>query len=323
MKAILMKNFGIENTELIEFNEEGVENEIKIRTKIAGLNPLDYNVINGKVVYGLNPMPHIPGSEIFGIVDEDGKNFKKGERVIIYNRIFDETCTNCISGNEYLCESGGIYGVVTNGGFREIIYLDPKYLFRVPETISDYVAASLPIGGLTSYHALNKADAKAGETMLVFGASGNTGIFLTQLGHMMGLEVIAVSSKDKNQIYGADQVYSIGEIPKNLKADIIFNSLGGEIFKESFKYAKTGSRIVTYGVLNGRITEIDVASVYTKELKLIGSTGGSRKDLEELIKIASKNVFKVNVEATYNFLEYKKAFQHFERRKTGRILLTF
>lgn len=318
-----MKDFGIENTEMIELEETGMENEIKIRTKIAGLNPLDYNVIYGRVVYGLNPMPHIPGSEIFGIVDEEAKNFKKGDRVILYNRIFDETCTNCISGREYLCDSGGIYGVVTNGGFREILFSDPKYLFKVPETISDYVAASLPIGGLTSYHALKMAEAKAGETMLVFGASGNTGIFLTQLGHLMGLEVIAVSSKDKNQIYGADQVYKMEEMSENIKADIIFNSLGGEIFKESFKYVKTGSRIVTFGVLNGRNTEIDIASVYTKELKIIGSTGGSRMELEELIRIVSKNSFKVNVEATYNFREYKKAFQHFEKRKSGRILLTF
>ncbi len=83
---------------------------IKVMVKKAGLNPLDYNLIAGKVVYGVSPMPHIPGSEIMGIAMDDGKNIKKGDRVIVYNRIFDGSCEMCISGNEHLCYNGGIWG---------------------------------------------------------------------------------------------------------------------------------------------------------------------------------------------------------------------
>ncbi len=73
MKAVLIgPKFGSSNVRIEEVGKPKPKgNEVLVKVTMAGLNPLDYNLINGNIVYNLNPVPHIPGSEIIGIVDED------------------------------------------------------------------------------------------------------------------------------------------------------------------------------------------------------------------------------------------------------------
>ena len=236
MKAYYIDKFGIENIEMRDVKEPSTaKGFVKVNPVMAGINPLDYNVIAGKVLYGINPMPHIPGSEILAIVSEDSGKFRKGDRVVVYNRIYDGTCEYCISGREYLCSNGGIYGVVSNGGFAETLLIKEENLYRVPDTISDEVAVSFPIAAMTPYHALKEAGARAGQTLMVYGASGNTGIFAIQLANMMGLNVFAVSSKAYLDEYGARETFPAEKIPDDFKADIVINPLGGEFFRSKNK----------------------------------------------------------------------------------------
>ena len=119
MKAIEFAKPGIENIKIVDKSPEG--EGIKVKIIKAGLNPLDYKLIDGNVVYNVNPMPHIPGSEVMGIAMEEGKHIHKGDRVIVYSHIFDNSCDMCYSGNEHLCYNGGLWGVMTNGGYSEYI----------------------------------------------------------------------------------------------------------------------------------------------------------------------------------------------------------
>ncbi|EQD79342.1 Alcohol dehydrogenase GroES domain protein, partial [mine drainage metagenome] len=161
---------GIENLRIEDIEEpEMVDEEILVKIRLAGLNPLDYNLIHGNVVYSVKPFPHIPGSEVIGEVISDGKVLKKGDRVMVYNRIFDGNCDLCLSGKENLCYNGGIWGVISNGGFTEKISIQEKNLIKIPEVISDELAVSTPIGALTAYHALKKANASAGKNILIYG----------------------------------------------------------------------------------------------------------------------------------------------------------
>ena len=73
----------------------------------------------------LIPLPnHIPGAELSGVVEEVGShvnNLRKGERVIIHNKVFDGTCDMCLNGLDMICRNGGLISVITNGGFAEYI----------------------------------------------------------------------------------------------------------------------------------------------------------------------------------------------------------
>ena len=324
MKAYFIDKFGIENIEMRDVKEPSTaKGFVKVNPVMAGINPLDYNVIAGKVLYGINPMPHIPGSEILAIVSEDSGKFRKGDRVVVYNRIYDGTCEYCISGREYLCSNGGIYGVVSNGGFAETLLIKEENLYRVPDTISDEVAVSFPIAAMTPYHALKEAGARAGQTLMVYGASGNTGIFAIQMANMMGLNVFAVSSKAYLDEYGARETFPAEKIPDDFKADIVINPLGGEFFSKSLTHVQRRGKLITFGVMNGRDTTIDIGRIYTNEISIIGSTGGSRQDMRELIDLASGRKLKVKTDKIFQFDQLKDALVYFGKPRDGRVLIRF
>lgn len=324
MKAALVyKPYGEENLKVSEVADPVPKpGEVLISVQYAVLNPVDVNTILNKTVYGLKFDPHIPGAEIFGIAASDGKSIKKGDRVIVYPRWWDGTCKFCKAGKEYLCEHGGILGVFSSGGFCEKVSLPEQMLLKVPEDLSDQDAVSLPVGGLTSYHALRVAGANSGEKLLVYGASGNTGIFAMMLGKEMGMEVYAVSEKDWVRNFGAKEVFKRGGIPTDFKADVIINSLGGSVFSDSLNHIARTGRIVTFGVLTGATSEVSISKVYPNEVQILGSTGGTLSELKELISVMQKIKLSLPTHKVYKLEQIREAMREFSSRTGGRILIS-
>ena len=122
--AVVYKPLGKENLKFEDVNvPEPGKGEIRVGFERAGMNPIDYNVVAGKVVYSLAPFPHIPGSEVMGVAKSDGKRIRKGDKVIIYPRIFCGNCDMCLTSREYMCTNGGLWGVVSNGGSAQTLNL--------------------------------------------------------------------------------------------------------------------------------------------------------------------------------------------------------
>lgn len=315
--------FGKENLKLVDVPKPTPgQGEVLVKITHAGVNPIDYGVIHGKIVYNLTPVPHIPGSEAIGEVETDGKLFRKGDRVMLYNRIFDGTCTMCRSHMEHLCSNGGILGVVNNGVYTEYVSLPERNLFQIPQGMSDEVAVSLPIGALTSYRALLRAGAAPGKSILIYGASGNTGIFASQLASIMGLEVYGVSRKDWIRDYGCNEAFKTGSVPEDFKADIVINSIGAEYWQEAVSHVAPAGRIVSFGVQTGKDTTLDIARLYTTEMSIIGSTGGTIHDMTGLLKIAGNHELKAPVASRIALSNVSKAMEEFEKMREGRLLLT-
>lgn len=315
--------FGKEHLKLVEVPKPSPrDGEVLVRITHAGVNPIDYGVIHGKIVYNLAPIPHVPGSEAIGEVETDGKLFKKGDKVMLYNRVFDGTCSMCRSHLEHLCLNGGILGVVNNGVYTEYVSLPERNLFNIPDSMSDEVAVSLPIGALTSYRALLRSHAKPGQSILIYGASGNTGIFASQLASLMGLEVYGVSRKSWVKEYGYSEVFKTGSVPEGLKADIVMNSIGAGYWQEAISHVATGGKIVSFGVQTGKDTTLDIARLYTSEMSIIGSTGGTLHDMTDLLRITKNHQLRAPVASRINMKDVRKAMEEFEKMRDGRLLLT-
>jgi len=314
MKAVVIREpGGLINTRIEDIDKP--ENGIIVRVAYAGLNPVDINTISGKTNYKLNPYPHIPGAEFVGTISDPGNSekFKKGDRVIIFPRIFDGTCDRCLEGREELCRNGGIIGVTSNGGFAEYFSTDEEHLIRIPDGMSFEDAVSLPVGGLTSYHALKLANLKSNERILVVGASGNTGIYGIMIAKYMGARVYYISRKEWLKDLGAEPWK--GEI-----VDVILNSLGSEFWDKYLGYMDSGGRLVTFGTFTGVEGKLNIAYLYTGERSIIGSTGGTRKEMMELLNIVMKNKMKSKIWKIYKLEEYEKAIEEYGK-KDGRILL--
>jgi NADPH:quinone reductase-like Zn-dependent oxidoreductase len=336
MKAAIFEMPGLENLKVVD-NVERPKNDdhnILIKVKMAGINPIDYFVVSGSLPK-IEPIPHIPGAESCGIVEEVGSHVNearimKGDRVVVHNKVFDGTCDMCLNGLDMICRNGGLIGAITNGGFAEYISVPETNVFKITDNLDWDLAASLPVTSLTPYHALKEASLKINEYLLVFGASGNTGMIAVQIGKKIGARVIAISRDSwiKSE-FGANYIISdydrvveqVKEITQGKMADVVLNSLGIGTWDSSFASVGINGRWVAFGGLTGADVKLNVQSLYSKQIKLIGSTGGTRKEMQELIDISPE--LKVRVWKKFDLENVKEALQAlFSKERDGRILLT-
>lgn len=328
MRALIFEKSGLDNLKVADVKTPEVgPHDVRIRVKIAGVNPIDYFVVSGIPV---KPMPHIPGAEIYGEVDAVGdhvSNVKVGDRVIVYNRVFDGTCDMCLSSMEMLCRNGGIMSVVTNGGFAEYFVAPDRNIFKVPDYISDELAASIPVSALTAYHALKVAEVKATDTVVVFGASGNTGQFAVQFAKKMGATVIAVSRKGWLREFGADYVVDydkvrdeVSKVTSGKMANVVVNSVGASVWSSSLQVLGLNGRLVFFGGLTGSSVNVNLSQIYGAHIKLIGTTGGNRSEIMEILNICRD--CRVKVWKIYPLEQGKEALKAlFDPSRDGRILL--
>ncbi len=305
MRAVVFDKPGMENIRVIEIEApKPGPNEVLVRVKFAGVNPVDYFTINR----GGKPMPHIPGAEFAGVIEEVGSNVKGvtvGDEVVIYNRLFDGTCRYCLIGHEELCVNGGLIGVVTNGGFAEYAVVPATNAIRVPKSVSLDEAATLPVGALTAWHMVfDRAGVKPGELVVVFGATGNVGSYAIQFAKLAGATVIAVSRKaskvrDALMGLGADYVVTpeetqalVNELSNGLGADLVVDAVGQATWNLSFQLVARYGRWVTVGALTGGDVMLNLPSLYSREVAVIGSTGGTRVELIKLLDLLSKRRIK-------------------------------
>jgi NADPH:quinone reductase-like Zn-dependent oxidoreductase len=333
MRAAVFDKPGIENLKVMDNVEKpklANPDNVLIKVKVAGLNPIDNVVVSGSIP-SVRPIPHIPGAEVSGIVDEIGSEvsrLKKGDRVVIHNKVFDGICDMCLSGLDMICRNGGLISVITNGGFAEYIVVPQRNVFKIPDDMDWDLAASLPVTVLTPFHALNEACMKINEFLLVFGATGNTGMIATQLGKRMGARVIAVSKEEWVRDFGADYIIrdydriveQVREITSGKMADVVLNSLGVKTWDSSFESTGINGRLVSFGGLTGADVKLNIQSLYSRQIKLIGSTGGTRKELRDLID----NHDKLQLKKWKRFdLDNVQEALHalFSKERSGRIFL--
>jgi NADPH:quinone reductase-like Zn-dependent oxidoreductase len=333
MRAAVFDKPGIENLKVMDNVEKpklANPDNVLIKVKVAGLNPIDNVVVSGSIPT-VRPIPHIPGAEVSGIVDEIGSEvsgLKKGDRVVIHNKVFDGICDMCLSGLDMICRNGGLISVITNGGFAEYIVVPQRNVFKIPDDMDWDLAASLPVTVLTPFHALNEAHMKINEFLLVFGATGNTGMIATQLGKRMGARVIAVSKEEWVRDFGADYIIrdydriveQVREITSGKMADVVLNSLGVKTWDSSFESTGINGRLVSFGGLTGADVKLNIQSLYSRQIKLIGSTGGTRKELRDIID----NHDKLQLKKWKRFdLDNVQEALHalFSKERSGRIFL--
>ncbi|HJR48930.1 MAG TPA: alcohol dehydrogenase catalytic domain-containing protein [Nitrososphaeraceae archaeon] len=332
MRAAVFERQGLDNLNVKEDVQQPTitDYDVLIKVKAAGVNPIDYLTVSN--IPGVEPLPHIPGVEVTGVIKKVGDHvttLKEGDKVVVYNVIFDGRCDMCLNGYEMLCINAGILGVNTNGGFADYISASEKNVFKIPDNIQWDVAASLATTIKTPYHALRDASLKLNEFLVIFGASGNTGMMAVQFGKKMGAKVIAVSKDNWIKTdFGADYIISdydkvveqVKDITQGKMADVVLNSLGANTWENSFSCIGVNGRLVTFGGLTGADVKLNVQALYRKQIKLIGSNASTRKEFREVIDMSKE--LKVRVWKRFKLEDAKEALQAlFAKERDGRILL--
>ena len=140
---------------------------IRLEVQYCGVCGSDIGIYMGTHLRAKAPL--ILGHEFLGIAAEDGKNIKKGDRVVPYPLLSCGTCLACRTGNQHVCNTLGLLGIDMDGGMCETVYVDEDVLFRVPDEVSDEVAAVIePLAVLV--HGLHMSGFQTLDRAVVAGA---------------------------------------------------------------------------------------------------------------------------------------------------------
>ena len=301
-------------------------NEVLFRVKAAALNYDDIWGMRGKPL--AVPLPHISGTDAAGeviAVGDDVKNIKVGDRVVSHGNMSCRVCSRCTSGREYDCKKRIIWGFQTGplwGGYCEIAHLPEINVLKIPDSISFEEAAAASMTLLTSWHMLvGRAKIKPGQVVLVMGGSSGVGIFGIQIAKLYGCTVIATASPEKLEKLkelGADytvdhrkedwnkEVFKISKELAKKKGDapgidIIFEHIGGSHFNKELTLLKYGATMVTTGATTGYDVPADLRQIFFKGINILGSTQGTRAELEDGFYWMGQGKIKVIIDSVFTF----------------------
>lgn len=335
MKAYQLHKFGLEN--LVQDNVEEPSpsyGEVIVDIKAVSLNFRDLMVVKG--IYNPNmPLPSVPVSDGAGTVCSVGegvKIFKVGDKVMSH------FISDWIDGKLQQEMVNSTLGMPGPGLLREKVALPEHALLPVPENYTFPQASTLPIAALTAWSALvTEGNLRAGQTVLTLG-TGGVSIFALQFAKAMGAKVI-ITSKDNEKLekakeLGADFTINYKENPRWHKevlkitggtgADITVETGGAGTFEKSMAATRTNGVIAMLGALTGLKSDLLIAPVLMKRLKIAGILVDSKANFEAMVRAIEATKIKPVICKTFKFEEAIEAFKYMESGSHfGKIVIEF
>ena len=322
MKAVVCEAWGLPDTLVVRELPEVVPEAGKVAIKVeaAGVNFPDVLIIQNK--YQFKPeLPFTPGGELAGTVTAVGEGvtqYKPGDRVIAF---------------------------VGQGAFAQQIAVPEKSVMPMPPGMDFDTAAAITLTYGTSHHAVvDRAQLKAGETMLVLGAAGGVGLAAIEIGKALGARVIAAASSDEKleicKQHGADATinYSTQDLREAIKAttdgkgpDVIYDPVGGIYAEPAFRSIGWRGRYLVVGFANGEIPKLPLNLTLLKGASLVGVFWGEyvRREpkanlaaMRELMGWLAEGKIRPHISGRYALADTPKALNDMAARKvTGKVVI--
>ena len=295
--------------------------EVLVAVEAAGVNFADTLMTAGKY-QEKPPFPFSPGLEMAGAVASVGAGVTRvrpGQRVM---------------------------ALADWGCFAEQALAREADVFPLPDGIGSEVAAGFPITYGTAHGALVwRAGLEPGETLVVHGAAGGTGLAAVEVGKALGATVIATAGgAEKLSVaaaHGADHLidYREEDIRERVKAltggrgaDVVFDPVGGKVFEASLRCVPWGGRLLVIGFAAGDLPQIPANIVLVKNLSVLGFYWGSyRRKAPDLVEAQFRDLFawlqagklRPRISETFDLAEAAAALELLSARKaTGKVVLT-
>lgn len=322
MKAIVCKAWGLPETLVIEDQADLVPaaGEIVIDIMAAGVNFPDVLIILNK--YQFKPeLPFTPGNELAGTVHAVGAGvsaYKVGDKVFAF---------------------------VPQGAFAQQVKVTADAVLPMAAGMDFDTAAAITLTYGTSHHAVvDRAQLKAGETMLVLGAAGGVGLAAIEIGKALGARVIAAASTAEKlavcKEHGADVLinYTTEDLREAIKAatngkgpDVVYDPVGGSYTEPAFRSIAWRGRYLVIGFANGEIPKLPLNLPLLKGASLVGVFWGdfARREpahnlaaMQELMRWLAEGKIKPHISARYALADTPQALIDMASRKvTGKIVI--
>ena len=310
--------------------------DVIVRVHAAAVNNTDINTRVGWYAKGDSAddaswsgapliFPRIQGADVCGTIAEVGRDVdpaRVGERILI------EPCLREFDGHP--CDPAWYFGSECDGGFAQFTRVPARYACKIDSTLTDIELASFPCSYSTAENILTRAKVGPEDTVLVTGASGGVGSAAVQLAKARGARVVAVTSDSKAdsvRALGADQ--TLGRTDDYLTAlgrdsvDVVVDLVAGPKWPSLLDILKPRGRYAVSGAIAGPMVELDVRTLYLKDLSFFGCTVIEPEVFTHLIRRIEQGEIKPLVAATYPLTEIAAAQAEFETKShVGKIVLT-
>lgn len=343
MKAVRFHEHG--GPEVLRFEDAPVPeigpNDALIKVRACALNHLDVWTRVGVRGWQI-PLPHILGNDVSGEVVALGSevhHLVENMACFVHPGIPGEPSLERLRGDDNIASDYGILGLFRDGGYAEYVKVKADCVFPKPESLSFEETAAFPLTFLTAWHMLGerRANARAGETVLVVGGNSGVGVAAIQIARAKGCRVIATvgnAEKAKRaQEIGADATVDhyehAGEIHKQvfehtggMGVDIVVEHVGPAVFGQCLKALKRGGRLVTCGATSGPKAELDLQLLFAKHLTVYGSFMGSMSETLELLRPLRRGSIKPVVDCVLPLKDAAEAHKRMESSEHfGKIVL--
>lgn len=335
--------------------------EALVEVRAAAMNHLDLWVRRGLPIE--TTMPHIGGSDVAGVVvalgaegttdrqkGQAGESGERaavgdrasaggpagvGERVVINPSLWCGRCEWCRRGEESLCVSYRIIGEHTQGGFAEYVVVPVENLLPIPDDVPFEEAAAAPLVFLTAWRGLiTRARLRAGESVLVTGASGGVASAAVQIARLAGARVYAVTTTEnveRVRSLGAGVVYdrTAVDYTKELRqhtrkrgVDVVFDSVGAATWQQNLRALAKRGRLVTYGATTGPLGETDIRRIFWNQLEVIGTTMSNRHEFETVMRLVFQRNLRPVVDVVWPLDRARAAHERLEEgEQFGNVVL--
>ncbi|GAA4614377.1 alcohol dehydrogenase family protein [Saccharopolyspora hordei] len=343
MRAVLLTGFG--GPEKLEYRDdvpapEPGPGEVRVRVAATGINNTDVWTREGAYGSAEDPtstagwrreplaFPRIQGADVVGRIDQVGEGVPRsrlGERVLVDPMLY--------TGGERELVDTEYLGSERDGGFADFTTVPAGNAHPVQSRLSDAELATFPTACTTAMRMLNRADVRAGETVVVTGASGGVGSALVQLATLRGARVVAVTSSAKRERalrLGAHATVDrdAPDLAAAVRAevgpvDVVADVVAGPAFAPLLRVLGPLGRYVVAGGIAGPLVETDLRTVYLRQLQLIGSSFGTHEDFAQLVDHVQRGELTPLLAGTYPLPELREAQRAFAAKDFfGKLVIT-
>lgn len=274
---------------------------VRVTLKASALNHHDLFSLKG-VGLAADKLPMILGGDGAGVDDD-------GNEVIVHGVVSSHEWR----GDETLDPRRSLLSERYYGTMADHVWVPARNLVPKPAELSFAEAATLPTSWLTAYRMLfSVSQAKPGSTILVQGAGGGVATALISLGKAAGFRVWATSrseeKKAKALALGAAECFTTGErLPA--RVDFVFDTVGEATWSHSLKSLNPGGTIVTCGATSGPNPPADLTRVFFMQLRILGSTMGTRDELMYLSRFLANTGLRPEIDSILPLEQARDGFQ--------------
>jgi NADPH:quinone reductase-like Zn-dependent oxidoreductase len=313
-------------------------NEVLVRVRACALNHLDLWVRGGLPNVPI-PLPHIPGSDVAGEIAQIGgevTTVRVGQKVVLAPGVTCGKCTACLAGLDNRCRQFTNLGYMVDGGCAEFVRAPEVNCLPYPENLSFEEAAAVPLVFQTAWHMLvRRAELQAGEDVLVLGAGSGVGSAAIQVAKFFGARVIATGGTpeklEKARQLGADHTINhksqkireeVRRITNKRGVDVVFEHVGTATWDESLASLAPAGRLVTCGATTGYDAKIDLRFLFSRQLSLLGSYMGTKRELQTVMKLVAAGRLRPVVDRVFPLAEAAAAHAYLEAgQQFGKVIL--